>query len=139
MDISGEASELHMRTDANNLVTTASTTHLPEQKETIHMIQMLRKESCSGSFDDLAHVVSVDFLSDSLTKMSAKADALIKAVNEGHLPNVDVHLPFREMMKTYHKAYLIDWLCHNIRNVLDVQTFLGFEVHREITSYCRQK
>ena len=52
MDISGEDVELHMRTDANNLVTTASTTHLPEQKETIHMIQMLRKEACSGSTSD---------------------------------------------------------------------------------------
>ena len=55
----------------NNLVTTASTTHLPEQKETIHMIQMLRKESCSGSLDDLAHVVSADCLADALTKLSA--------------------------------------------------------------------
>ena len=37
-DISGQTAEVHMRTDANNLVTTAQTTHLPEQKETIHMI-----------------------------------------------------------------------------------------------------
>ena len=58
-DISGEAVEIHMRTDAHNLVTTASTTHLPEQKETIHMIQMLRKESNRGRIDDLAHVVTV--------------------------------------------------------------------------------
>ena len=29
MDVSAQAAELHMRTDANNLVTTASTTHLP--------------------------------------------------------------------------------------------------------------
>ena len=42
MDISGVAAEVHMRTDANNLVSTAKTTHLPEQKETIHMIQMMR-------------------------------------------------------------------------------------------------
>ena len=42
-----------MRTDANNLVTTAGTTHLPEQKETIHMIQMLRREAVSGSIEDL--------------------------------------------------------------------------------------
>ena len=41
-----------MRTDADNLVTTASTTHVPEQQETIHMIQMLRKEACSGSIAD---------------------------------------------------------------------------------------
>ena len=56
MDISGCVAQLHMRTDANNLVTTAGTTHLPEQQETIHMIQMLRKESCSGAIDDLSHV-----------------------------------------------------------------------------------
>ena len=43
MDISAACVAIHMRTDANNLVTTASTTRLPEQKETIHMIQMLRK------------------------------------------------------------------------------------------------
>ena len=51
-DITGLSSEIHMRTDANNLVTTASTTHVPEQQETIHMIQMLRKEACSGSIAD---------------------------------------------------------------------------------------
>ena len=53
-----------MRTDANNLVTTASTTHLPEQQETIHMIQMLRKESISGQIDDLGHVRTADMLAD---------------------------------------------------------------------------
>ena len=34
----------HMRTDAMNLVTTARTIHLPEEKETIHMISMLRRK-----------------------------------------------------------------------------------------------
>ena len=48
-DISGSDACVHMRTDANNLVTTASTTHVPEQQETLHMIQMLRKEACSGA------------------------------------------------------------------------------------------
>ena len=48
MDISAACVAIHMRTDANNLVTTASTTRLPEQKETVHMIQMLHQESCSG-------------------------------------------------------------------------------------------
>ena len=60
MDISAACVASHMRVDANNLVTTASTTRLLEQKETIHMIQMLRKESCSGQIDDLAHVSSAD-------------------------------------------------------------------------------
>ena len=43
-DVSGEILPIHIRTDANNLVTTAQTTHLPEQKETHHLIQMLRHE-----------------------------------------------------------------------------------------------
>ena len=42
MDMSGEVAYIHMRTDAKNLVTTAKTIHLPEQKETIHMISKLR-------------------------------------------------------------------------------------------------
>ena len=46
MDISGEVANIPMRTDAKNLVTTARTIHLPDQKETIHMISMLRKEAC---------------------------------------------------------------------------------------------
>ena len=66
MDISGTCVAIHMRTDANNIVTTASTTCLPEQKETIHMIQMLRKEYCSRQIDDLAHVSSADCLADCL-------------------------------------------------------------------------
>ena len=37
MDISAACVAIHMRTDANNLVTTAATTRYPEQKETIHM------------------------------------------------------------------------------------------------------
>ena len=44
MDLSVEVADIHMRTDAKNLVTTARTIHLPEQKETVHMISMLRKE-----------------------------------------------------------------------------------------------
>ena len=59
-----------MRTDANNVVTAASTTHLPKQKDTIHMIQMLRKESCSGEIDDLAHARTEVCLSDGLTKQN---------------------------------------------------------------------
>ena len=78
-----------MRTDANNLVTTASTTRLPEQKETIHMIQMLRTESCLRQIEDLAHVSSAYCLSDCLTKSCAKSDALYRVVSTGILPNLD--------------------------------------------------
>ena len=47
-DITGEIADAHPRLDANNLVTTASKTHQPEQKETMRLIQRLRKESNSG-------------------------------------------------------------------------------------------
>ena len=75
-DITGLSSEIHMRTDANNLVTTASTTHVPEQQETIHVIQMLRQEACSSSFADLSHVRAQWCLADCLTKKSANAYSL---------------------------------------------------------------
>ena len=45
-DMSGELVSLEMRTDSNNLVTTALTTHVPQQKETTHMIDML--STCSA-------------------------------------------------------------------------------------------
>ena len=108
MDISAARVAIHTRTDANNLVTTASTTRLPEQKETIHMIQMLRKDSCSGQTKDLAHVASADCLSDCLTQSSAKSDALYRAVSTGILPDLDMHPRFRSLLK--HKAYLSRWL-----------------------------
>jgi len=143
-DLSGENAELHLRTDANNLVTTAKTTHQPEQKETIHLIQMLRRESNSGSIDDLAHVVSQFCLSDALTKHSAKADELIKAVSSGVLQQVDLHPPFRSLLK--HKAFL----CYCIFNTLpttrkstskrpqEVITFLGEHVFEELQQQLSQ-
>ena len=42
MDLSGEVANIHMRTDAKNLVTTARTIHLPDQQETMHMTSVLR-------------------------------------------------------------------------------------------------
>jgi len=130
MDISGEAADLHMRTDANNLVTTASTTHLPEQKETIHMIQMLRKESSSGNIDDLAHVRTEHCLADCLTKSSAKPEALQRSVASGVLRTIDEHPPFRSLFK--HKAYLASWIVRNIKDSSLVQTFLAVPVSREV-------
>ena len=151
MDVFGVPIELNMRTDANNLVTTAKTTHLPEQKETIHMINQMRHEACSGAIDDLAHVVSEDCLSDCLTKSSAKPSALIQAVNTGILPNVDKHPPFRQLMKNKHKAYssgydeprctneLISWLARNIPHVTDVLTFYLIPVRIGIENYLTTK
>ena len=107
MDMSGEVAEIHTRTDAKNLATTASTIHLPEQKETIHMISMLRNETCSGSIHDLAHISTQNSLADRLTKSSAKADNFITAVKTVRLLEVDVHPHFRTLME--HKEFLSTW------------------------------
>jgi hypothetical protein len=122
-DISGLDCLVHMRTDAHNLVTTAKTTHLPEQKETIHMIQMLRQESNSGNIHDLAHVRTEHCLSDCLTKHSAKPDNLVTAIETGTLPQVDCHAPFRDLIR--HKAFLSSWLNKNIHEDSVVLSFLG--------------
>ena len=92
MDISGAVAKIQTRTDAKNLVTAARTIHLPEQKETSHMISMLRKEACSGSIHDLAHIPTQNCLADCLTKASAKEDNLITAVKTGRLLDV-AHSP----------------------------------------------
>ena len=107
MDISGEVANIHMRTGAKNLVTTARTIHLPEQKETIHVISMFRKEACSGNIHDFAHISTQNCLSDCLTKASAKADNLITAVKTGVMLDVDIHPDFRTLME--HKAFLSIW------------------------------
>ena len=99
MDRSGEVATIHMRTDAKNLITTARTIHLPELKETIHMIPMLRKEACSGSIHDPAHIPTQNCVADCLTKASAKADNLITAVKTGRLLDVDIHPVFRTLME----------------------------------------
>ena len=105
MDMTGQAIPIHLRTDAKNLVTTATTMHLPEQKETIHMVQQLRKHSQSGDIADLAHIRTEMCLADPLTK-DMKAKTLIDAVHNGQLPECDLQQPFREMMQNKHKAVL---------------------------------
>ena len=119
MNISGEVANIHMRTDAKNLVTTARTFHyLPEQNETIHMISMLRK-ACSGSIHYLAHIPTQNCLADCLTKASATADHLITAVKTEELLEVDIHPNFRILME--HKEFLLHCggrLCTQKKNVL---------------------
>ena len=97
------------------------------------MIQMLRKEASSGNIDDLSHVRTEDCLADSLTKASAKPDALIKAVDTGELPKVDTHPPFRTLLK--HKAYLTGWIAHNIDDARDVIYFLDIYVQQHMQVY----
>ena len=94
------------------------------------MIQMLRKESSSGSIDDLAHVRTEHCLADCLTKNSAKPGALQKAVSTGILRTIDEHPPFRSLLK--HKAYLASWIVRNIKEASLVETLLAVPVHRDI-------
>ena len=99
MDISGEVAKIHMTTGAKNLVTTARAIHLPEQKDTIQMISMLRKETCSGSIHYLAHIPTQNCLADCRTMASAKADNLIAAVKTVELLEVDIHPNFRTLLE----------------------------------------
>ena len=107
MDMSGEVVEISMRTDAKNLVTTARTIHLLEQKETIHMNSILRQESCSGSIHNLAHISNQNCLAECLTQSSAKGDRLITAVKTEWLLEVDVHPNLRTLMEQ--KDFLSAW------------------------------
>ena len=77
------------------------TIHLLEQKETIHMISMLRKEACSG----LAHIPTQNCLADCLTKATVKAYNLTTAVKTGKLLQVDIHHNFKTPME--HKAFFL--------------------------------
>ena len=76
------------------------------------MIQMLRKEACSGSIHDLAHIRTALCLSDCLTKGSAKPDELVRAVETGLLQEVDLHPNFRTLIK--HRAFLTEWKDVNV-------------------------
>ena len=120
MDISGEVANLHMRTDAKNLVTAARTFHLHEQKETIHMISVLCKEACSGCIRDLAHIPTPKCLTGCLTKASAKADNPITAVKTGKLLDVDIHPDFGTLME--HKAFLSTW-CRTFMHTREKEDF----------------
>ena len=122
-NVTGEIVPIHIRTDANNLVTTAQTTHLPEQKETHHLIQMLKHESNSGQLDDLAHIASENCLADPLTKSPAKPDQLVKTIETGVMENVDVHPPFRSFLK--HKAFSSQWVADHMIEARHALTFFN--------------
>ena len=111
-EISGTDACIHMRTDANNLVTTASTSHVPEQQETIHMIQMLREEACSGAIADLSHVRTERCLADCLTKASSNCKNLVDSVMSGDIMEIGSHSAFRSLME--HKAFALAWLTREL-------------------------
>ena len=86
---------------------------------------MLRKEACSGSIHDLAHIRTTLCLSDAVTKSSAKPDELIAAVNTGVLKEVDAHPNFRTLIK--HRAFLLQWCSSNLPR--NPKPILGTPLH----------
>ncbi len=99
MDVSVACVAIDKRTYANNLVTTASTTRLPEEQRIVNMMHMLRKAACSGQIGDLAHISLAGRLSDCLTKSSAKPEALTRVVSIGVLANLAMHPPFKYLLQ----------------------------------------
>ena len=84
------------------------------------MISMLRKEACSGSIHDLAHISTQKCLADCLTKASAKADNVIPSVKTGKLLEVDMHPNFRTLME--HKTFLATW-CRTLMHTRENDVF----------------
>ena len=85
-------------------------------------------------------MVSAQFLSDALTKHSAKPDEVIRTIESGTLRLVDVHPPFRTLLR--HKAYLMTWIKQYIdpRNNRNNKTKMkneekGFHDLRQLTSF----
>ena len=109
MGLSDEVSNTHMRTDAKNLVT--------------NMISMLRKEACSRSICDLAHIPTQNCSADCLTTNSAKAkaDNLITAVKTGILLDVHIRADIRTRME--HKAFISTW-CSTFMHTWEKEVFL---------------
>ena len=87
------------------------------------MIQMLRKGARSGNIHDFAHVRTELCLSDCLTKATTTPEALIKTVETGVLREIDIHPPFRTLLK--HKDYAVPWLQEHLSNIYSVCSFLA--------------
>jgi hypothetical protein len=86
---------------------------------------MLRHESNTGHLDDLSHIASEYCLADPLTKSTAKPDQLVSSIATGKLEQVDVHPPFRSLLKN--KAFLTTWIIetlHEPHNVIVSRKFV---------------
>ena len=85
------------------------------------MISMLRKEACSGSIHDLAHIPTQNCLADCLTKASANSDNLITVVKTGRLLDVEIHPNFRKLMEQ--KGFFSTW-CGTFMDTMENDVFL---------------
>ena len=76
----------------------------------------------TGHLDDLDHIASEYCLADPLTKHTAKPDQFVSAKTIGGLDQVDVHPPFRTLLK--HKSFLTTWVIENLNGPHNVTPFL---------------
>ena len=91
---------------------------------------MLRHESNTGQLDDLSHIASEYCLADPLTKSSAKPDQLVKTIETGVMENVDVHPPFRSLLK--HKAFLCQWVADHMHDARHGLAFMHEDISIEM-------
>ena len=94
-------SNIHMRTDAKNLETTARTIHLPQKKATtIHIISVFRKEACSGSIPwSCSHSNPKMFDRVAWRRLQPKADNLITAVKN------------KKIVRCWHVTLILEHFC----------------------------
>ena len=99
------------------------------------MISMLRKEACSGSIHDLAHIPTQNCLADCLTK-AAKADNLITAVTTGKLPDVDIHHTHGTLME--HNTFLSTW-CRTFMHTMEKDVFFVYALKVYLSHQLHEK
>ena len=118
MDLSGEVAKIHKM--QRTLLQQQEQFIYLNKKETIDMVSMLRKEACSGSTHDLAHISTQNFLAECPTKASAKADNLITEVKTGKLLEVVIHPNFRTLLEN--EAFLSTW-CRKFMHTREKDVF----------------
>ena len=91
---------------------------------------MLRHESNTGQLDDPSHIASEYCLADPLTKSSAKPDQIVKTIETGGMENVDVHPPFRSLLK--HKAFLSQWVADHMHEARHGLAFMNEDISIEM-------
>ena len=78
----------------------------------------------------LSHIASEYCLADPLTKSSAKPDQLVKTIETGVMENVDVHPPFRSLLK--HKAFLCHWVADHMHDARQGLAFMNEDISIEM-------
>ena len=76
----------------------------------------------AGHLDDSSHIASEYCLADPLTKSTARPDQLVSSLTTGKLEQVDVHPPFRSLLKQ--KSFSTTWVIETLHEPHNVLAFL---------------